>query len=299
MANEKKGLTIDEQIIYLKENKNIVFENEKEEKEAKEYLLKYSYTDVINPLKVLFCSSYDKCHQYEYKTNWSDIQKLHQRIKEVEGLVLNKLLLLELQLKSSFCEWLSNEIKLKTYKDFEDFMYKIELYDEKNDKTYRYDNKRIRNHYTNIYEKNYNEQGYKGEYKEYWWLLIMAFSFGDLQKLLDARFIDNKEISVLKSVIEKSTIRKINRILEGGKNLRTYVVLRNALSHQTNLLIYLDQQIRLNNKSRFIERIKVLKEFYNFSEKNISIIDNYFNIRNNNNEKFKRKSAEDFKKYEI
>lgn len=258
MVNEKKGLTIDEQIIYLKENKNIVFENEKEEKEAKEYLLKYSYTDVINPLKVLFCSNYDKCHKYEYKTNWSDIQKLHQRIKEVEGLVLNELLLLELQLKSSFCEWLSNEIKLKTYKDFEDFMYKIESYNEKDGKIRKY-NKDIRKDYNDIYKKNYKEQGYRGEYKEYWWLLIMAFSFGDLQKLLDARFIDNKEISVLESVIGESENNEITKILKKGKSLRTYVILRNALSHQTNLLIYLDQPIYKNDTETYKKRVAVLQ----------------------------------------
>lgn len=62
----KKPLTVEEQVDYLENNKNVVYNNTKKEV-AMEFLLTNNYTDVITPYKYLFHYLNDKSAN-EYKT---------------------------------------------------------------------------------------------------------------------------------------------------------------------------------------------------------------------------------------
>lgn len=257
--DKKAALTIDEQVVYLKENKNVVFENE-EEKEAKEYLLKYSYTDVINPLKVLFSSGYDKenkCHKYENETNWSEIQKLHEDIKTLENMVLRRILDFELELKSYFCDWLSTQIKNKHYKNFDDFIDNLEMTTIQRIK--------LKHKYEITFYNNYNKEGYQDKkFEDYWWLLVNSLSFGEFNTILDLKHGEIKVLDLIKQHIRKYRKNsKVFKILKGNRT-NTIRILRNSLCHQTNILIYLDQPLR------GLEDIKKAKRMYDERDKNLN-----------------------------
>jgi hypothetical protein len=255
----KKGLTVKDQIEYLENNKNIIFKDEQEKKSAEEYLLKYSYSDVINPLKVLFSSGYDqenKCHKYEHKTKWSEIKRLHEDIKKIEDIMLRRVLDFELELKSFFCDWLSTQIKDKHYKNFDDFIDNLEMTTIQRIK--------LKHKYEIIFYNNFNKEGYHDKkYEDYWWLLVSSFSFGEFNNILNSKN-ENGDILYLikkhiKSQNKKSTLLKIIK----GNKLNTIRILRNSLCHRTNILIYLDQPLR------GVEDIKNAKRMYDERDKDL------------------------------
>jgi hypothetical protein len=265
----KKGLTVEDQIKYLEKHKNIIFKDDHERKSAKEYLLKYSYSDVINPLKVLFSSGYDddedkKCHKYEYKTKWSEIKRLHEQSRKIEQKVVQEILDFEQNIKSFFCDWLSREINEGTYDDFKNFINKLEMNQEEKIK--------LKRRYELNFYKNYNKKGgYPDKnYENYWWLLIMSLSFGEFKRLMEYKILKNNEtkkvvVFISEDLSQREESEDITKILEtlrlNNLNLDTINVLRNALCHKTNILIFLDQPLRNENEHTYTERKKTLKHF--------------------------------------
>lgn len=278
-SNEKFGLNIDEQIEHLKKNKNIDFEENEED--AKNYLLKHSYADVITPVKVLFSSGYceeKKCHLYDTSTKWEDIRRIHEELQKLETTLLQASLSLELELKSVFCEWLSEYLKIK-HIEFIDFLKLLQ-----NNKT-RKENKTFFElndfDYNKLYIRDYYD--YKDTtYNTRWWLLIMAMSFGDFCMIATANLNPEKPKEKLLHLFSKKTNFK------NTPDIHTINTLRNSLAHNTNLLIYLDKPLKKidNDLDTYWKRNKAIKFLlhYTYSAPKVGdngIIFRYKHYRNN------------------
>lgn len=266
---DKFGLTIDEQIKHLKENKNVHFGEYEED--AKKYLLKHSYADVITPLKVLFSSGYceeRKCHLYDNITKWKDIKRIHQELQSLELTLLQASLNLELELKSLFCVWLSDLLENEKI-SFNQFLRKLE--NEITEQKSFFDIHKKK--YAKIYKRDFEDYG--NTFNKRWWLLIMSMSFGDLCILLSAKLNEQKLLTFIKPMLH----------IKFKKNLDIYTInaLRNSLAHNTNILIFLDKPFRTNELGIYDMRIKAIKTLLKYSSVLIntnSIIYQYKLMRN-------------------
>jgi hypothetical protein len=276
----KKGLTVKDQIEYLENNKNIIFKDDHEKDNAEKYLLKYSYSDVINPLKVLFCSGYDedkKCHEYEYKTNWSDIEKLHREIKKVEGYLLKKVMQLELEMKSKLCDYIAKEIDSNKGMNFKMFLEKLETNKTKNSTQNYYEMNEY--NYNKIYSRDYSD--YKGtNFVTRWYLLIMSLSIGEIAIILKSKYSDETLLDLIYFPDFK--------LVEFG-------ILRNSLAHGTSILVFLDKPLR-SEKGSFKKRKDLISELLDKRLETNGIINEYKTIRNNNN---CNRSKHSFEKYKL
>lgn len=277
MGKEKYGFTLDKQIDYLKNNKNVDFEGNEEV--AKQYLQEYSYSDIINPLKVLFCSGYnttEKNHEYDNKTKWIDIQNIHKQLKDIEVKTFGIVMQLELEIKAKLCNYIANEINSNEDMDFKIFLEKLE-----NRKT-----RECKESFYQMNEKSYNEK-YHRDYDDYedtnfvtrWYLLIMSLSVSDLNMILRTTYEG-------KNLFKHIKFEKFDYY-----QLEEFRILRNSLAHGTSILIFLDKPFRKKcaepediNK-HLKNRKKLLKKLLNGEIARHGVLEMYEEKRNNHDGK--------------
>lgn len=243
--------TIDNQIKYLLETKNVQFSNIVE---AKEYLLNNNYYNVISCGKIFFCTGIDcnKTHQYP-NTNFDQWINKYELNSVYSKLLLLILLEIEKRINSRVAYYLSDMIEQK-------ILTNDELGDLKNFIQTCKDHPLTRDKKSQL-DKQFSFKSYA--LKETW-RYIVKMSFGEIFRLI--RFLkkcaENRQKNgaghqiIYNYILEMVPYfeNKPNQILEF---LKTSVNLRNNLAHNTPIPVYVtvDRNLRAYN-----ERIKNIKE---------------------------------------
>jgi hypothetical protein len=136
--NWKMPKKVDEQIKYLKEYKNVVF-NDISEKDAGDILLKYNYINVVTPFKFYFADLIDNnkpmsninapikdeygCHIYSKKVDFLEYYLLYSNERAMYRLLFEKISAFETYFNTRFIYYVTNNYQLNSK---ENFIYFIE-----------------------------------------------------------------------------------------------------------------------------------------------------------------------------
>ena len=269
-------LNITNLVEYIEKNKNIVFNNQLEREEMKNFLKKYNYSNIFS-LKYLVSTGREtkkinglnkNIFKYEKEIYNKILKTQYLELLNLENKLRESVLMYEIELKSHFIFFLE-----KFFYDekisFQDFLENLEEYNHKNKKFEKFDLKKIEKEWKRevvIYsEETHNN------FSLYSHLLIKILSFGTLGKILDGHYKKEKIFKKFSNYIKKEKINFfIPKIL---RDLETIIILRNCLCHKESMIIFLEKEYKKNTKNKANDnkdylnmRINAIEKIYQYYE---------------------------------
>lgn len=176
----KKYLSIDEQIVLLK-SKKLLF---KSEKKAKEILNRIGYYKLINAYKIPFMKYEDETHVYMDNIYFEDIYNLYMFDRELKAIVFESSTSIEINFKACISDVISNKygIKEKDYLKKENFSLDTGV---ENEYTFR----NMQTHINNEIKKQLdNEQPAIKWYDEQYgyfpfWVVVNILTIGSISRI--------------------------------------------------------------------------------------------------------------------
>lgn len=241
---QKKYMTIDEQINFLKTEKNLKF---KSEKLAKRVLQEVGYYKLINAYKILFLINNGTNNQYNDDVYFEDIYNLYKFDTELKTIVFEAATNVEIYFKSLLSEVISSQygIKDKIYLKKDNFAADTGKADE-------YTFAQMKKHIKDSIKKQIDNmqpaiKWYNGKYKYFpFWVVVNVLTIGSVSRIY-GKLKDSDKIIVAKNYklpydYLESYIRHINLV-------------RNICAH--NDVLY-----RYKSINSIPQKIKNVKDLY-------------------------------------
>lgn len=135
----KEPKTTREMINHLKENKNITFQNNIDEKKAQDILLQYDYINIITPFKYFSCTKIkgdsgtlipkkiNGNHIYEFETSFDEYVNKFREEREKYPKIYESIIDFELKLKSIIVYHVFNDFNISSEESYCDFFDELKL----------------------------------------------------------------------------------------------------------------------------------------------------------------------------
>lgn len=193
---QKKYMTIDEQINFLKTEKNLKF---KSEKIAKRVLQEVGYYKLINAYKEPFVINNSTKNQYIDNVYFEDIYNLYKFDTELKTIVFGAATIVEINFKSLLSEVISNQygVKDRIYLKKENFAPDTGKPDE-------YTFAQMKKHIKNSIKKQVDNmqpaiKWYNDKYKYFpFWVVVNVLTIGSISRIY-GKLKDSDKIKVAKN----------------------------------------------------------------------------------------------------
>lgn len=253
----KRPLTLEEQIQYLKENKNVVF-NECSEAEAKKLLLAHNYINIITPFKYNFYNGLDSNMKHIYPRE-VDFQEYYQKYKEERDQyseLLSNILKFEHQLNAVFSYYVIHHYTIASVDFFHDMISELKINKNTTEEKYH----RVIDKVIDELITEFNEK-----YSRNIYVTFNRLSLG--QMLLIFRVLPNEVKNKIVKYFEGHPFVKNHQIDQFQKKVHRIQEIRNCIAHNNSLEIRIKyyniekkRERTPHDRRRYRELIKLIKE---------------------------------------
>lgn len=253
----KRPLTLEEQIQYLKENKNVVF-NVCSEEEAEKILLAHNYINVITPFKYNFCSGLDSENKHIYPRE-VDFQEYYQKYKEEREQypkLLSNILKFEHQLNAVFSYYVIHHYNIDSITSFNNMISELQINKSTIEEKYHKVIDKVLTNLTSEFNEKYSQNIY---------VTFNRLSLGKM--LLIFRVLPSRVKNEIVKYFELHPLVRNHQIDQFQKKVHQIQEIRNCVAHNNSLEIrvkYYNIEMKRERNSharrRYRELITLIKE---------------------------------------